>query len=140
MGDHPRLLRQLLPQRPGQIHPASEPAARPEGDGAARRGLPVLQAHAGQRAARDAPDGDAAREEEAVEHREPEHERDRHARIRALVQDAFSQLHLGLRERQPPPFLLSPPPPPPPPPSSTPTRGTTTRTTNTRRDGTTKRK
>ena len=32
----------------GQIHPASEPAARPEGDGAARRGLPLLQAHAGE--------------------------------------------------------------------------------------------
>ena len=36
----------------------------------------------GQRAARDAPHGDAAREEEAVEHRGPEHERDINARIR----------------------------------------------------------
>ena len=35
------------PPNSGQIHPASELAARPEGDGAARRGLSVLQAHAG---------------------------------------------------------------------------------------------
>ena len=36
----------------------------------------------GERAARDAPDGDAAREEEAVGHRRPQHERGPNARIK----------------------------------------------------------
>ena len=50
----------------GQIHPASEPAARPEGDGAARRGLPLLQAHAGQRPTRHPADGDVNCEEKSI--------------------------------------------------------------------------
>lgn len=49
---------------PGQIHSAAEPASRLEGHVPARRGLPVLQAHAGQRAQPDAAHGDAARQAE----------------------------------------------------------------------------
>jgi hypothetical protein len=46
----------------GEIHSAVELVARPEGDGATRRGLLVLQAHAGQRAPRHTPHGDATRQ------------------------------------------------------------------------------
>jgi hypothetical protein len=51
------------PDTSGQIQSAVKSLAGPEGDGPARRGLPVLQAHAGQRAYTDPSHGDASRKE-----------------------------------------------------------------------------
>jgi len=61
--DSGRVLQQLLPQRPGQIQPTVETAAGAAVDGAARRGVLVLQAHARQRASPNPTDGDASRQE-----------------------------------------------------------------------------
>ena len=52
-----------------------------------------LRLISGQRAARDAPHGDAAREEAAVEHREAEHERDKRTRNRGKV---YSKIYSDL--------------------------------------------
>lgn len=50
----------------GQVQPADGSSARCEVDGPAGRGLPLLQAHAGQRAPRHPPHGNAAREEKII--------------------------------------------------------------------------
>ena len=44
----------------GQVQPVDEPDTRAKVDGSARRGLPLLQAHAGQRTARYSSHGNAA--------------------------------------------------------------------------------
>ena len=53
----------FLPGKSGQIQSVVKPLAGPARDGAARRGLPLLQAHAGQRSHGDATHGDAPRQE-----------------------------------------------------------------------------
>lgn len=57
------VLQQLLPKRPGQIQPTVETAAGAAVDGAARRGVLVLQAHARERASPNPTDGNASRQE-----------------------------------------------------------------------------
>ena len=57
----------------GQIHSATEPAPGPETDGPARRGLPLLQAHAGKRATRYPTHGDAARQKEIMRSEKRKH-------------------------------------------------------------------
>ena len=61
-------LLQLSGRKSGQIQSVVKSAAGLARDGAARRGLPLLQAHAGQRADADATHGDAAREEAIKKH------------------------------------------------------------------------
>ena len=50
----------------GQVQPADGASAWCEVDGPEGRGLPLLQAHAGQRAPRHPPHGNAAREEKII--------------------------------------------------------------------------
>lgn len=71
----------------GQIHSATEPAARPENHGAEGRGLPLLQAHAGQRAARHAPHGDAARQEAVNEDDDHDEDERQHQQVRGEIRD-----------------------------------------------------
>lgn len=84
--DSGRVLQQLLPKRPGQIQPTVETAAGAAVDGAARRGVLVLQAHARERPSPNPTDGNASRQEAIGRHlNNSQKHRRRHTRNRTRV-------------------------------------------------------